>query len=155
MTHDIEKPAMTAGLAAGASATVQTAPAVSSNDVGTTPRKRLTTRDRLSIWETHKGICCICNVAIDGVREKWIVEHRRALELGGADTRDNMAPAHFHCAAVKTQNDHSMAAEAKARKAIQINANAQNPRGFPKVAKPPRISRHPKLPPPRIYEDIR
>jgi hypothetical protein len=37
----------------------------------------------LQAWERHKGICVLCNVLIDGVRDDWYVEHIRALELGG------------------------------------------------------------------------
>ena len=81
-------------------------------DVGTTHRKRLTPRQRLSVWEREKGICCICHAPIDGVREKWIVEHVIALELGGLDDESNMAPAHKACAAAKTggkDGDHGAA----------------------------------------------
>lgn len=91
------------------------------SDVGTTPRARLSTRDRLAVWEAHAGRCCICAAKIDGVRERWIVEHVRALELGGADERSNMAPAHEHCArTIKTPDDHRRAAKAKRVKARHL-----------------------------------
>jgi 5-methylcytosine-specific restriction endonuclease McrA len=92
-------------------------------DVGTTPRKKLTPRQRLAIWERDKGICCLCSHPIDGVRQKWIVEHLRALELGGTDTDDNMGVAHVACADGKTHGksgDHSMAAKAKRQKRRHI-----------------------------------
>jgi 5-methylcytosine-specific restriction protein A len=90
-------------------------------DVGTTPRARLSTRDRLAVWEAHAGRCCICAAKIDGVRERWLVEHVRALELGGADDRSNMAPAHEHCArTIKTPDDHRRAAKAKRVKARHL-----------------------------------
>ena len=89
-------------------------------DVGTTPRSRLSPRTRLSVWEAHAGRCCICGTKIDGVRESWIVEHVRALELGGADDVSNMAPAHEACALAKTRGDHAMAAKAKRMKARHL-----------------------------------
>jgi 5-methylcytosine-specific restriction protein A len=82
-------------------------------DVPTTPRRKLSPRDRLAVWEAHGGLCCICAGRIDGVRERWIVEHVRALELGGEDERANLRPAHEACAIDKTKTDHAMAAKAK------------------------------------------
>lgn len=85
-------------------------------DVGTTKRKPMTPRMRLKVWEAHKGVCALCGGKIDGVRERWIVEHLRALELGGEDIEANMAPAHETCALMKTggtAGDHARAAKAK------------------------------------------
>jgi hypothetical protein len=48
-------------------------------DVGTTKRKAMTPQMRLKVWENHKGICALCSGKIDGVRERWIVEHLRGL----------------------------------------------------------------------------
>lgn len=90
------------------------------SDVGTTRRKRLTPRTRLAVWERHGGRCCLCNELIDGTRERWIVEHVRALELGGEDAESNMAPAHESCAIEKTRGDHHRAAKAKRVKARHI-----------------------------------
>src|SRR5690349_12968586 len=91
-------------------------------DVGTTPRHKLTPRQRLRVWETTRGICVLCGRRIDGVRERWIVEHLRALELGGADELANMGPAHEACAVDKTRDDHRRAARAKRQKIRHIGA---------------------------------
>jgi 5-methylcytosine-specific restriction protein A len=100
-------------------------------DVGTTKRKAMTPRMRLKVWENHKGICALCGGKIDGVRERWIVEHLRALELGGEDTEANMAPAHEACAIAKTigkQGDHSRAAKAKRVKSKHLGIKkSKNP----------------------------
>lgn len=100
-------------------------------DVGTTPRKKLTPRQRLSIWERDKGVCCLCRAPIDGVREKWIVEHLRALELGGEDVEANMGVAHAKCADHKTHGkdgDHAKAAKAKRVKSKHLGiAKSKNP----------------------------
>jgi 5-methylcytosine-specific restriction protein A len=100
-------------------------------DVGTTKRKKLTPRIRLKVWEDHKGVCALCNGKIDGVRERWIVEHLRALELGGEDTEANMAPVHEVCAMIKTSGstgDHARAAKAKRAKAKHLGIKkSKNP----------------------------
>ena len=100
-------------------------------DVGTTKRKNMTPRMRLKVWEAHRGICVLCNNKIDGVRERWIVEHLRALELGGEDTEDNMAPAHETCAIAKTigkKGDHARAAKAKRVKSKHLGIKkSKNP----------------------------
>ena len=76
-------------------------PLVETSELGTTQRVQLSPRVRLAIWERARGICVICDRRIDGVRERWIIEHIRALELGGADEPDNMGPAHAACAEAK------------------------------------------------------
>lgn len=80
---------------------------------GHEPRERFTKRDRLGVWERAKGVCCICGLRIDGVREQWIVEHIIALENGGTNADDNLGPAHQHCAIEKTRVDHSVGAKLK------------------------------------------
>ncbi len=67
-------------------------------NVGTMARRKLTPHRRLRVWETTGGVCVLCERKIDGVRERWIVEHIRALELGGADDLFNLGPAHEACA---------------------------------------------------------
>jgi 5-methylcytosine-specific restriction endonuclease McrA len=100
-------------------------------EVATTERKKLTPTARLRIWERDKGVCCLCSVKIDGVREKWIIEHLRALELGGADEPENMGPAHKACADAKTNGpngDHAMAAKAKRNKKAALGlSKSKNP----------------------------
>ena len=50
-------------------------PFVVCEDVGTTRRKHLSPRDVLAAWERTKGICVTCGERIDGVRQRWFVEH--------------------------------------------------------------------------------
>lgn len=90
------------------------------DDVGTTKRGRLSTRDVLAAWEKHRGVCVICKAKIDGARSDWILEHVRALELGGADTLENLGPAHAACARDKTRDDHRRAGKAKRQKAKHL-----------------------------------
>jgi 5-methylcytosine-specific restriction endonuclease McrA len=93
-------------------------------DVRTTARQKLTPNRRLKIWERAAGVCVLCNRKIDGAHERWIVEHIRALELGGADELSNMAPAHEACALAKTREDHRRAAQAKRQKIRHIGAES-------------------------------
>lgn len=93
-------------------------------DVGTTRRRSLSGHSRLKVWERSGGICVVCGHPIDGVRDRWIVEHIRALELGGADEFDNMGPAHEACGRDKTRDDHAAAAQAKRRKIRHLGAQA-------------------------------
>lgn len=86
-------------------------------DVGTTRRKSMSQMRVLRIWEASRGICCLCDKPIDSTKQRWFVEHIRALELGGADTDDNCAPAHEACKPAKDRADHSRAAEARREKA--------------------------------------
>jgi len=104
-------------------------------DLGTTLRRKLTPHRRLQVWERTAGVCVICRRKIDGVRERWIAEHIRALELGGADQLENMGPAHEICAFTKTQDDHRRAAKAKRQKTFHIGAhNPKRPLPFGKCS---------------------
>ncbi|WP_108609381.1 hypothetical protein [Aminobacter sp. MSH1] len=49
--------------------------------------------------------CCICERLIHRHNDRWIVEHKRALALLGADTNTNCGPAHYECAQVKTHTE--------------------------------------------------
>lgn len=91
-------------------------------DIGTTVRRRMTPHRRLQVWERTGGVCILCNRPIDGARERWMVEHIRALELGGADELNNTGPAHEACALTKTRDDHRRAAQAKRQKIRHIGA---------------------------------
>jgi hypothetical protein len=91
-------------------------------DVSTTERARMTPRRRLQVWEKTSGVCVICDRPIDGVRERWIAEHIRALEVGGADHLDNLGPAHEGCARTKTPEDHCRGARAKRQKIRHLGA---------------------------------
>ena len=93
-------------------------------DVGTTARRKLTPHRRLKVWESTGGVCVLCEHKIDGVRERWIAEHIRALELGGEDDLSNIGPAHESCAFAKTRNDHCRAAQAKRQKIRHIGADS-------------------------------
>lgn len=100
-------------------------------DVGTTHRGSMPQSRRLRIWEAHRGVCCLCGQKIDGVRQRWIVEHIRPLELGGEDSDTNCAPAHEYCAIEKTKIDHVMAAKAKRVKARHLGLAKTTSRPFP------------------------
>jgi hypothetical protein len=89
-------------------------------DVGTSKRLAMSQGRILRIWEASKGICCLCDRPIQGTKDTWYVEHIRALELGGKDTDENCAPAHYACKPAKDANDHSRAAEAKREKAAAL-----------------------------------
>lgn len=89
-------------------------------DVGTTKRLAMPQMRILRIWEASAGICCLCDRPINGTKDTWFVEHIRALELGGKDTDETCAPAHYACKPAKNAADHSRAAEAKREKAAAL-----------------------------------
>lgn len=126
-------------------------------DVPTTRRKSMSPSRRLRIWEAHSGRCCLCGQKIDGSREKWTVEHIRALGLGGEDDDSNCAPAHETCRREKDKADVAMIAKAKAMKRVHIGIKNPGPKiksaPFPKTEKA--MKRQPKqqLPPRKIYEE--
>lgn len=74
-------------------------------------RRRLSRLQRVRIFNNNDGICCLCWLKIDPVKQKWIVEHIKPLWLSGADDESNMAPAHQHCAIEKTSEEAAVKAK--------------------------------------------
>lgn len=89
-------------------------------DVPTTPRGSMGRMRRLRIYESTGGHCILCGRMIYGYREKWIIEHKIALGLGGADTDDNCGPAHETCRRQKDKQDVPAIAKAKRMKAKHL-----------------------------------
>jgi len=85
-------------------------------------RTRLSTRDRLRIFEAHHGRCHLCELKIQ-VGEAWEVSHPIPIQLGGADDDGNRAPAHKKCHAQQTAlKDLPAIAKAKRRRAQHVGA---------------------------------
>ena len=123
-------------------------------DLGTTLRKPLTPRQRLKLYEDHKGLCKICGLKIHS-GEKWVDEHLRALGLAGQNDLDNRAPVHVRCAEIKTQTeDMPRIVKAKAQKRAALGIKSDGPKiksaGFAKSDKPKRDPK-PSLPPKELY----
>jgi 5-methylcytosine-specific restriction protein A len=84
------------------------------SDVATTPRKPLTPRQRLKLFEDRKGLCHRCGLKIVG---SFIDEHVIPLALGGSNDWSNRAVTHPKCAAIKTrEEDMPRIAKAKRQK---------------------------------------
>jgi 5-methylcytosine-specific restriction protein A len=124
-------------------------------DVGTTPRKPLTPRERLKLFEEHKGICGLCGLPIMP-GEKWRDEHMRALGLGGSNEKSNRAPVHIKCAEVKDGDDIPRIAKAKRQKMAELGIKREGPkianRGFPKKPKREQLQMPPRRP---MFEDVK
>jgi 5-methylcytosine-specific restriction endonuclease McrA len=63
-------------------------------EVGPTPRKALSHKQRLEVLLAGKGRCSLCGEKIDG---PFDVDHRIPLFRGGADDITNMTPMHPAC----------------------------------------------------------
>ena len=115
-------------------------------DVGSTKRKPLTPKQRLALFESHKGMCCVCGRKIEA-GEPWIEEHWRPLGLGGTnDIASNRAPAHKACAGVKTKADMKAITKAKRTKRKSLGIKPPGVQeiksaGFAKFEKPSKIAR--------------
>lgn len=122
-----------------------------------TKRKRRSTRERANLFESHKGICHICGLPIQA-GEKWEWSHPRPLALGGEDTVENAAPAHFKChRALTAKEDIPRIAKAKRQHARHIGAKAPTARplkgrGFAKSGRKPRGPLANVLPVKNLYE---
>ena len=97
-------------------------------------RVRLSTRDRVALFEEHKGRCHICGEPITA-RDAWEVSHPIPLAAGGADKPGNRAPAHKRCHRYQTSNiDQPLIAKVKRVHARHIGAKTPSARG---LRKPP------------------
>lgn len=59
-------------------------------------RRRLTTKDRVRIFEAGGGVCALCGGKIMA-GEAWDAHHEIELAIGGEDGGDNLVPAHAKC----------------------------------------------------------
>lgn len=98
-------------------------------DVGTTKRRSMTPARVLRIWEAHGGQCVNCGGRINGTKDRWFVEHIRALSLGGKDEDANCGPAHWECKAEKDADDNARTTKAKHVKQAALGLRPQTLKG--------------------------
>lgn len=99
-----------------------------------TGRRSISSTERARLFALHGGICHLCGEKIDGVRERWEVEHVIPWALTRDDSDENRRPAHVACHRAKTHDDAADIAKAKRREAKHL--------GFYRPARP---MRHPTL----------
>ena len=68
-------------------------------------RIRLSTTERLRLFNLHGRCCHICGGAIDGARERWEIDHVIPWALSHDDRDQNRQPVHFKCHRKKTTCD--------------------------------------------------
>lgn len=80
-----------------------------------TTRRHISTTERAAIFASAEGKCHLCGDKIDGVSERWEIEHVVPLAMGGDEDRGskNLQPAHIACHAAKTLLDVTAIAKAK------------------------------------------
>jgi 5-methylcytosine-specific restriction protein A len=81
------------------------------------------------VFEREHGVCHICELPVT-VGQRWEIEHRIPLALGGLDDEANMFPAHATCHKPKSAEDVANIARAKRRKAKHIGI--KKPSTWPK-----------------------
>ncbi len=88
-------------------------------------RRRILVRERVAIFTRADGCCYLCAGKI-GIAERWDVEHRVPLEMGGdeAPMSENLQPAHVACHRVKSSVDAWALAKAKRRQAKHLGVKA-------------------------------
>lgn len=92
-------------------------------------RRPLSTRERLRLFTLHGGICHLCDIKIDGTREKWEISHDTPLALGGDESDENRKPAHVKCHQDRTAGrDIPMIAKANRLRAKHIGVRTRKSR---------------------------
>ncbi len=76
------------------------------------PRRHISNTERARLFTLHGGRCHLCNQKIDGVRERWEVEHVIPWAMSRDDSDANRKPAHVACHAVKTTEDRDAMSKA-------------------------------------------
>lgn len=89
-------------------------------------RRRLSTKQKVVLFERCAGVCHICGQAIQ-IGQRWDVSHIVPLALGGADVDCNRAPAHKPCHAWQTRMT-DLPAIARARRIYARHIGAYEPR---------------------------
>ncbi|MBS0219176.1 MAG: HNH endonuclease [Proteobacteria bacterium] len=94
-----------------------------------TKRQSLSPMKRLKVFEAAGGVCHLCGQRIQA-GQKWDVEHRIPLALGGPDDEANMSPSHKACHVLKSVDDFARISKAKRQKIKHFGA--RKPSTFPK-----------------------
>ena len=76
-------------------------------------RNRLTDHQRAQIFLDREGKCHVCERKLRS-GDRWQLDHIIALEVGGTDAPDNLAPCCDWCHKGKTAEDHKKAAKGRA-----------------------------------------
>ena len=105
-----------------------------------TPRGSMTPKRRRDILTKYDGLCAGCDEPLAG--RKWIAEHILPLELGGADTLENLQPLcndGARCVVGKNRDDARRIA--KMRRQAKMDLRREEPsrfqsRPFPKSTRP-------------------
>lgn len=87
-------------------------------EVGATPRKGMTQKRKNAALERCEGCCGLCHEPF-GNADLIEFDHIVPLELGGAETADNIWPLHQECHKAKTREDI-----ARIRKAQRLERDA-------------------------------
>lgn len=95
------------------------------------PRKPLSKLKRAKMFAEHGGICVICKLKIDAIKERWIDEHILPLSRGGTNDMSNRGPAHERCATTKTAADKAGLAKDRRIYAKHIGAQGKKSRPIP------------------------
>jgi 5-methylcytosine-specific restriction protein A len=92
-----------------------------------TTRRRLSTKQKVELFERHRGACHICGQLIQPAGQIWEVSHVVPLGLGGDDVDSNRAPAHFKCHRWQTRIT-DLPAIAKSKRIYAKHIGAYEPR---------------------------
>lgn len=90
-----------------------------------TDRPRLSDRERMRLFRLHNRTCHICALPIDGLTQRWEIEHviTRWAIGAAADTDENMRPAHVSCHKGKTKVEATARAKAVRRETKNAGAH--------------------------------
>ena len=72
--------------------------------IGATPDAKIPPRIRLRVFEAHAGICALTGRKIQP-GDKWDIDHKQALILGGEHRETNLQPVLNEAHKVKTAED--------------------------------------------------
>ena len=75
-------------------------------------RRSMTPQRVLRIFEANGGRCYKCERKL-GPRDEYDIDHVIALENGGTDDDDNLAPCCSWCHVEKTADDHKLAGKGR------------------------------------------
>ena len=94
-----------------------------------TPRRKLSTKQRIQVFQQGGGRCYLCKQPITP-RDTWQIEHSTPFAIGGSDDIKDLLPVHDFCHAEKTKAD--VTAIAKTKRIFAKHIGAQKPTSRPR-----------------------
>ncbi len=93
-------------------------------------RKKLTPNQRVSIFHRDNGVCYLCGLPVDPLKQKWDCDHVEPRYFTGSDDLKEFRLAHNECHKDKTREDIKIISKSKRIQQKELGVKKKKSGGF-------------------------